>query len=161
MDEQAPGCRRMGPVSTGKLHGWQPFANWGLAPNTDSLSFIPDEKPRLSHPDDRSGRLTLTQGIERMRSVLRKGGGVVRLAGLSGVGKTRLARALFEESVLPDALPAQAVVYFQMDPSRFHSRSSGSSPQRAAERSSLSTTASERFTTSLRSFVPRPHTSAY
>jgi hypothetical protein len=43
--------------------------------------------------------LSAAEGINKIRDVLRSAHGVVRLAGLSGVGKTRLAQALFDARV--------------------------------------------------------------
>lgn len=49
--------------------------------------------------------------MERLRDELRRHGRCVRLIGLSGVGKTRLVQALFEDSVGTEPLDPSIAVY--------------------------------------------------
>ena len=58
--------------------------------------------------------IDVTQGIDRIREILNTPRRVVRLAGLSGVGKTRLVQALFDERVGRDPLDSGSVVYTDM-----------------------------------------------
>lgn len=53
----------------------------------------------------------MVDGINKIRDVLRTPGHVVRLVGLSGVGKTRLVEALFEPAVGANALDPSLAVY--------------------------------------------------
>ncbi len=79
-----------------------------------SLGFV--ARPGVSNPclldlpaaDD---GLTALQGIEAIRDLLRNPGHVVRLVGLSGVGKTRLAEALFDPAVGSNSLAPSLALY--------------------------------------------------
>lgn len=55
--------------------------------------------------------ITLLDGVKLVREKLRSGGRVVRITGLSGVGKSRFAQALFEETVGEDPLPNTSAIY--------------------------------------------------
>ncbi|RYZ84852.1 MAG: hypothetical protein EOP06_17300, partial [Proteobacteria bacterium] len=57
------------------------------------------------------GAKSISEGIQLTRDKLRKSGSTVRITGLSGVGKTRFAQALFESKVGLEALPASDVIY--------------------------------------------------
>ena len=63
-------------------------------------------------------------GLEQIRHILRSASGVVRLIGLSGVGKTRFAQALFDARIGQDALDPALAVYTNMsndpNPQPFH-----------------------------------------
>jgi len=55
--------------------------------------------------------LPILEGITRLRAELRIPGKCVRLIGLSGLGKTRLIQALFEDTVAEDALDSSIALY--------------------------------------------------
>lgn len=55
--------------------------------------------------------MNVAAGIDAMRHILAKPGGIVRLVGLSGMGKTRLAQALFDSRFGTHALDSAAVAY--------------------------------------------------
>jgi hypothetical protein len=92
------------------LQGWQPFGPWATAA-TRSMNLFADKKLRVSDPLDRENKLSLLDGLHQVRRTLGKAGNAVRLTGLSGVGKTRFAQALFEESAAPGALAEDLAVY--------------------------------------------------
>ncbi|NIK52030.1 LexA family protein [Xanthomonas arboricola] len=92
------------------LQGWQAFGSWA-SPALGATAFFADEKLRVSDPLDREHKLSLVEGLGQVRRTLLNGGHSVRLTGLSGVGKTRFAQALFEESALHEALPEELAVY--------------------------------------------------
>jgi hypothetical protein len=93
------------------LSGWRPFGNWSNAPAGADDNYLSDEGARLrdqTHPQD--GPLSISEGIGRLRSLLLLPGGIVRLTGLSGTGKTRLLEALFDPHIGSQPLdPAHAV----------------------------------------------------
>ena len=60
--------------------------------------------------DDGDG-LSAVDGINRIRAILREPGHVVRLVGLSGVGKTRLCEALFDEKIGKASLDPSLAIY--------------------------------------------------
>lgn len=94
-----------------QLSGWLPFGRWTSAP-AGSDDFLQDEHPCIL--DKSSGMadpVSLLDGINLVRKQLRAAGSVVRITGLSGVGKTRFAQALFESSVGKDVIPSTDVIY--------------------------------------------------
>ena len=93
------------------LQGWKPYGQWADTRGGKPQPFLPDEKNRLADPHEPERKFTLTEGLTHVRNVLRTGGRSVRLTGLSGVGKTRFAQALFEADAAPEPLPADLAVY--------------------------------------------------
>lgn len=95
-----------------RLLGWQPYGNWSGRSDQAGTEYLSDEKSRLYDAQCSKGeKLTVGVGITRMREVLARPGGVVRLIGLSGVGKTRLVEALFDVKVGENALDPAVAVY--------------------------------------------------
>ncbi|ALN88649.1 lexA DNA binding domain protein [Lysobacter capsici] len=93
------------------LQGWHPYGRWTTSRDANANNFIGDQALRVvdsAAPDD---KMALTAALQEIRALLRAGGTSVRIVGLSGVGKTRFAQALFEEDAAPGALPTQLVVY--------------------------------------------------
>lgn len=94
------------------LVGWRSFGDWASTPAGRNPEYILDDSARVACPGDRPGEeRSAVDAINRLRTSLRNAGGVVRLVGLSGVGKTRLAEALFETSVGIDALDSGLCIY--------------------------------------------------
>lgn len=93
------------------LQGWRPYGQWAAAPGGQASTFIDDEAPRLIGPGGEDNGLPLKQALQHVRSLLRQGGRSVRIAGLSGVGKTRFAQALFESQAAEDPLDSNLAVY--------------------------------------------------
>ncbi|TVM16032.1 hypothetical protein DPQ33_13805 [Oceanidesulfovibrio indonesiensis] len=94
------------------IQGWQPYANWSAPGEPVDAEYLWDDTSRLF--DSRKtaeSELTIIEGIDRIRDILAKPGGVVRLIGLSGMGKTRLAQALFDARVGERSLDPSIVVY--------------------------------------------------
>ncbi|UCV11322.1 hypothetical protein KI614_14415 [Dechloromonas denitrificans] len=93
------------------LIGWQPYTNWAYG-DAQNSTYLIDERTRLADCRNKDAEiLSISQGVEAMRSALRDGNGVLRLVGLSGVGKTRLVQALFEENIGVDPLATSIVMY--------------------------------------------------
>lgn len=94
------------------MQGWQPFSNWSAPMEPIDSTYLKDAKCRIH--DCRSTReegLTIEDGISRIRTILAQPGGTVRLIGLSGLGKTRLAQALFDSRIGRDSLDPAVVLY--------------------------------------------------
>lgn len=93
------------------IFGWKSYIDWAAALGDDK-DYILDEGYRVT--DKRAGRsqeLTLEEGISEIRQLLSQSGNYVRMTGLSGVGKTRLAQALFDNSIGLKFLNESNVVY--------------------------------------------------
>jgi hypothetical protein len=109
---QHPGVVAWARTRLGRpLQGWQPYGQWVDTRGGKPQPFIPDEKHRLADPHEPERKFALTEGLVRVRQILRTGGSSVRLVGLSGVGKTRFAQALFEAESAPDSLPEDLAIY--------------------------------------------------
>ena len=94
------------------IQGWSSFANWSRPDEGVNAAFLLDKDARVV--DERTpqgGPLSVEEGIARLRGLASKSGEAIRLIGLSGVGKTRLAQALFDGRVGEAALPPSKVLY--------------------------------------------------
>ena len=90
------------------LHGWQTYANWSAPAEPLETPYLFDDKVIcFGHGDE----LTAENALNRVREKLSQPQAVVRLVGLSGVGKTRFAQALFDDKIGTDALPPSLAVY--------------------------------------------------
>lgn len=58
----------------------------------------------ITLPSGKGQKLAIQDAIGPMRELIRSTNKAVRITGLSGVGKTRIVQALFDESVGADAL---------------------------------------------------------
>ena len=92
------------------LVGWHPYGPWAGA--GDDAEYLLDEKLRL-HMGKRIDvpAQSIAQAIDELRDELAQPGRVVRLVGLSGVGKTRLAQALFDARLGSRPLSPSLAVY--------------------------------------------------
>lgn len=79
------------------MQGWKPFDNWSNSPGGIDEEFLIDDRIRINY----SNRIEMTaiEGINSIRKLLITPRSTLRLAGLSGVGKTRLLTALFDERI--------------------------------------------------------------
>ncbi|MCP3390929.1 hypothetical protein NLM27_19290 [Bradyrhizobium sp. CCGB12] len=94
------------------IPGWQSFGSWSRAPGGVDDSYLFDDEARIKTGDENEGEgLSAVDGINRVRDVLRKPGQVVRLVGLSGVGKTRLCEALFDDKIGKEGLDPSLAYY--------------------------------------------------
>jgi len=93
------------------VDGWQPYESWS-APSAAAVDYLLDDNVRVFDSRDvREDGLSPLDGISRIRSALSRNGTVSRLIGLSGVGKTRLLEALFDDRVGADALDRSLALY--------------------------------------------------
>lgn len=94
------------------IPGWQSFGSWSGAPGGMDNSYLFDDEARIKTGDEDEGEgLSAVDGINRVREVLRKPGQVVRLVGLSGVGKTRFCEALFDDTISKEGLDPSLAYY--------------------------------------------------
>lgn len=95
---QYPGATLMVRDALGKsLCGWNPVTDLATWAQQTDPAFLHNEENRFSDESGpASGPITVAEGIDRLREALSTAGKCCRLVGLSGVGKTRLVRALFE-----------------------------------------------------------------
>lgn len=94
------------------IPGWQSFGSWSRAPSGADESYLFDTEARIKTGDEKEGEgLSAVDGINRIRDVLRQPEQVVRLVGLSGVGKTRLCEALFDDKVGSGGLDPSLAYY--------------------------------------------------
>lgn len=100
------------------IQGWRPYATWAASDETLETEYLLDGKSRIyDYRSPEKGSLPTEEGIKRIRDVLARLKGVVRLIGLSGLGKTRLVQALFDERIGESVLsPALAVYTDNSDP---------------------------------------------
>ena len=88
--------------------GWRPLGNWS-APGSGDAPYLVDESRRVAVD---GMDVDVSFAIARMRQVLSAPGGAVRLIGISGMGKTRLAEALFDARLQPGSeLPRHHAIY--------------------------------------------------
>jgi len=92
--------------------GWRPFENWANTPGGIEEEYLLDEEVRVhdgSNP--RSDGMTAVDCLNRLRTILNRPGSSIRLTGLSGVGKTRLLQALFDNRIGENPLNPAQVFY--------------------------------------------------
>ncbi|MBX3424622.1 MAG: hypothetical protein KF688_02980 [Pirellulales bacterium] len=97
------------------IPGWQPYGSWAVSPDGVDDEYLLDDKARLHAGMTDEKGVDVTQGINQLRGILATPRSVVRLAGLSGVGKTRLVQALFDARVGSNPLASARAVYADMN----------------------------------------------
>ena len=94
------------------MRGWRPWENWAYAPSGVEEEYLLDGKLRLRDGTGSADEgFTVQNGMLKLRSMLSVSGTSVRLAGLSGVGKTRFVQALFDPRIGERALNCFHVFY--------------------------------------------------
>jgi hypothetical protein len=94
------------------LPGWRPYEAWAYAPDGLTGEYLLDEAIRVhTDTDTTEPGLSAAAGIQRIRDRLRRPGSIVRLVGLSGVGKTRFVQVLFDSRVGDRSLDPTLALY--------------------------------------------------
>lgn len=92
--------------------GWRPYGPWDGATEDPGAEYLLDDKLRLHLGRHRDAPAqSVVQAIDELRDELTAVGKIVRLVGLSGVGKTRLAQALFDSRIGLRPLPPSLAIY--------------------------------------------------
>ncbi|AWQ18802.1 hypothetical protein C1N63_08150 [Pantoea ananatis] len=91
--------------------GWQPYGAWSCPPEGAEDTLITASGITISLPSEQGRPLSIKDAIGPIRQLIRTTRKAVRMTGLSGVGKTRIVQALFEESIGTDALDRTLAVY--------------------------------------------------
>lgn len=97
------------------IPGWRPYGPWAYPPEGIDANYLLDDQLRVQtgKAEDDEG-LGALKGIQHLRGLLKELGKVVRLVGLSGVGKTRFVQALFDSRVGEHSLDPSLAVYTNM-----------------------------------------------
>lgn len=80
-----------------QLFGWRPYTPWAYREDDIAAEYLLDEKVKVFVPNSDEG-IAITAAIEHLRNNLSSNVSI-RIVGLSGVGKTRLVQALFDNRV--------------------------------------------------------------
>lgn len=100
------------------LRGWRSYENWANSPGGIEEEYLLDEGLRFHDgTKNKFNRGDILNGLQKLRSVLSVPGNSARLAGLSGVGKTRFVQAIFDERIGEQALNKTQVIYTDMSSS--------------------------------------------
>lgn len=91
--------------------GWRPYGAWSNPPEGALDSLISAPGVTVTLPSGKGRKLNIEDAIAPMRDLIRSTSKAVRIIGLSGVGKTRIVQALFDETVGIDALDRTIAVY--------------------------------------------------
>ncbi|MGR9172064.1 hypothetical protein [Rhizobium sp. KDH_Rht_773_N] len=96
--------------------GWRPYGPWSGAAEGPDSEYLLDEKLRLHLGNYRDSiAQSVAAAIDELRDELAQVGKVVRLVGLSGVGKTRFVEALFDARIGSRPLPPSLAVYTNLN----------------------------------------------
>ncbi|MFY0696993.1 MAG: hypothetical protein JXR11_04005 [Balneola sp.] len=91
--------------------GWRSYENWSNPKGGLEEEYIIDERLRIEFPFESDRTESVLDGINKIRRILRTPQKSVRLAGLSGVGKTRFVQSFFDERIGENPLDKTKVFY--------------------------------------------------
>jgi len=94
------------------ITGWQSYGSWANPAEGIDGEYLADDAARIrTGTGDRDQGVSAVEGIQRLRERLGQPRTSARLVGLSGVGKTRLVQALFDDRVGTNALNPALAIY--------------------------------------------------
>ncbi|WP_151810714.1 hypothetical protein [Acinetobacter bereziniae] len=94
------------------LKGWQRLDDWSNTKAKLEDTYFIDNDVKVIVPNHQNkNEVNIVEGINEIRIKLKEGGSSVRLVGLSGVGKTRFAQALFDQRIGENCLDHKIVWY--------------------------------------------------
>lgn len=92
--------------------GWRPYGSWSSSAEGVEEEYLLDDKLRLHMGKHRDAPTQpVIDAIDELRAELAQPAKIVRLVGLSGVGKTRFVQALFDARIGSRSLPPSLAVY--------------------------------------------------
>ena len=94
-----------------QLEGWRSYGRWTATPPDKEDDLICEPGMSVVLPGRATEPLDIEEGIAGIRDLVRHSGKSVRIVGLSGVGKTRMVQALFEDSVGANPLDRSLAIY--------------------------------------------------
>lgn len=80
------------------IQGWKPYGPWAYQESSLEDEYFLDDKIKVFVPSTDEA-ISVTLAIKGLRGKLTKNGTSARIVGLSGVGKTRLVQALFDNRI--------------------------------------------------------------
>jgi hypothetical protein len=97
------------------IQGWHPYGAWAYTAEAPKTRYLLDDKLRI-HIGRREGGngVSAATGLTSIRDILSECRKAVRIVGLSGVGKTRFAQALFDHRVGKRSLDPSIAIYTNM-----------------------------------------------
>tara|TARA_R110001583_G_scaffold61445_3_gene181547 strand:+ start:3392 stop:7150 length:3759 start_codon:yes stop_codon:yes gene_type:complete len=91
---------------------WDGYDNWAKCPSGVTEEYLIDDKIRLIDSTSKNSEgLSGVAGINALRLKLLQGNSSIRLVGLSGVGKTRFAQALFDRRIGENLISIENTFY--------------------------------------------------
>lgn len=92
--------------------GWKRFGDWSSKSTDIEAEYYIDEDVKIISPNHNNLKsITVVEGLNEIRVKVAQPNSSVRLVGLSGVGKTRFAQALFDKRIGESALDIRNVWY--------------------------------------------------
>lgn len=92
--------------------GWKRFGDWSSKVTDIKAEYYVDNDVQIILPNHKEGKsLSVVDGLNEIRDKLAQSKTSIRLVGLSGVGKTRFAQALFDSRIGDNALDIRHVWY--------------------------------------------------
>ena len=92
------------------LRGWVGYARWSTTPEGVDDTLICEKGLRFRLPGPTTIE-AVPEALDAIRTLIRESKIAIRIAGLSGIGKTRLAQSLFEQTGVGEPLPASWAIY--------------------------------------------------
>jgi len=94
------------------VNSWEGYDNWAKCPSGISEEYLVDDKIRLIDSSSQNSEgLNGVDGISALRQKLLQNNSSIRLVGLSGVGKTRFAQALFDTRIGENPVSTDSTFY--------------------------------------------------
>lgn len=95
-------------------NGWFGFEEWSALAAGGRVSFQDDESPCVKFAARDNPNVTTEDAILYMRQGLSQPNKIFRMIGLSGIGKTRLAEAIFDRTIVEEKALSITVYYTDM-----------------------------------------------